>query len=40
MPKKLESCLKKLKKKGVKNPYGICIKSTGQRPHKKKKGKK
>jgi len=39
MPKKLQSCLKKVKKKGVKNPYGICISSTGQKPHKKK-GKK
>ena len=38
MPKKLESCIEKVKKKkGIKSPYGICIKSTGLKPHKKKK---
>ena len=35
MPKKLMSCVKKVKKKGVKNPWGICVKSTGQKPKKK-----
>jgi len=35
MPAKLERCLKAVKKTGVKNPYGICVKSTGI---KKKKG--
>lgn len=39
MPKKLDRCVSKLKKKGIKNPWGICVKSTGLKPHKKK-GKK
>lgn len=38
MPKKLKRCIAKVKKqKNVKNPYGICVKSTGQKPHKRKK---
>lgn len=37
MPKRLDRCVKKVKKKGIKNPWGICIKSTGLKPHKKKK---
>lgn len=41
MPKKLMSCIRKVKKrqkkKGIKkvNPMAVCIKSTGQKPHKK-----
>jgi hypothetical protein len=39
MPKKLESCIKKVKAKGSKkkkvDPYAICIASTGQKPHRK-----
>lgn len=27
---KVHRCVQDLKKKGVKNPYGICQKSTGQ----------
>lgn len=37
MPKKLLDCVSDLKKKGVKNPWGICINSTGLFPHKVKK---
>ena len=41
MPKKLIKCVKDVKKKskGKKkvNPYAICVKSTGMKPHKKKK---
>jgi len=39
MPKRLERCVKKLRKKGVpkNSAWPICIKSTGQKPHKKKK---
>lgn len=43
MPKKLESCLKKVKKqqknpKAKKvDPYAVCIAATGQKPHKGKK---
>jgi hypothetical protein len=33
-------CIKKLKRKGIKNPWGICIASTGQYPHKSKKIKR
>lgn len=41
MPKKLMSCVRKVKaqqKKGGKkvNPWAVCVKSTGQKPHKKK----
>lgn len=35
MPKKLDSCVKKVKKKGVGNPYAICTASI----KKKKRGK-
>ena len=44
MPKKLESCVRKVKaqiRKGKmpkgSNAYAICVKSTGQKPHKRKK---
>ena len=40
MPKKLISCVKQVKKnnpKGKYNPWAICIKSTGLKPHKRRK---
>ena len=39
MPKKLMSCVKKVKKQGKSksSAFAICIKSTGQKPHKKRK---
>lgn len=42
MPKKLERCVRKVKakskEKGKKvNPWAICVKSTGQKPHRRKK---
>jgi hypothetical protein len=41
MPKKLMRCVRKVKAKGGNvNPYAVCISSTGQKPHRKKKGKK
>jgi hypothetical protein len=41
MPKKLMSCYRKVKAKGTAdNPMAVCIKSTGQKPHRRKKGKK
>jgi len=41
MPKKLKKCVEKVKKqKGVKSAYAICIKSTGQKPHKRGKRRK
>ena len=37
MPKKLMSCVAKVKAKGkTRNPYAVCVKSTGQKPHRKK----
>lgn len=41
MPKKLKSCVKKVMKKGTpkKSAWPICVKSTGQKPHKKRKNK-
>lgn len=41
MPKKLERCVAKVKakqkgKKSKVNPYAVCIKSTGLKPHKSK----
>lgn len=38
-PKRLERCVKKVKakSKGKVNPYAVCVTSTGQKPHKKKK---
>lgn len=37
-PKRLERCVEKVKAKGGKvNPYAVCVKSTGLKPHKKKK---
>lgn len=33
MPAKLIRCVKAVKAKGVKNPWGICIASTGLKPH-------
>ena len=43
MPKKLMRCVRKVKAKNRKKPprkkvnlYAVCIKSTGQKPHKKK----
>lgn len=36
MPKKLMDCVKEVgKKKGKKAAWPICVKSTGQKPHKK-----
>lgn len=42
MPKKLKSCVDKLTNKGYppSSAWPICIKSTGQNPEPKKKGKK
>ena len=38
MPKKLERCVRRVKAKGgVKNPWAVCIASTGLKPHRKKK---
>lgn len=38
MPKKLERCVAKVKRAGTaKNPYAVCVKSTGQKPHRRKK---
>ena len=39
MPEKLLRCIRKVKakSKGKYNPYAICIKSTGLKPHRKKK---
>lgn len=34
MPAKLTRCVKKVRAKGIKNPWGICISSTGLYPHK------
>lgn len=41
MPAKLERCVRKVKAKGGKgkNPWAICVASTGLKPHKGKKGK-
>ncbi len=36
MPAKLKRCVKKVKGK-VNNPWAVCVKSTGQKPHKGKK---
>ena len=36
MPKKLKSCVRKVKRRGIKNPWGICVASTGQKPHRRK----
>ena len=35
-PVKLDKCIKKVKKKKVSNPWGICIASTGLEPKTKK----
>lgn len=41
MPKKLVSCVKKVKLKGGNyNPWAVCIASTGLKPHKKKQNQK
>ena len=41
MPKKLMSCVSKVKAKGTaRNPYAVCVKSTGQKPHASKGGRK
>lgn len=39
MPAKLMRCVRKVKAKGhsTSSAYGICIKSTGQKPHRRKK---
>jgi hypothetical protein len=39
MPAKLMRCVRKVKAKGKSTSaaYGICIKSTGQKPHRRKK---
>lgn len=40
MPKKLMDCVRKVsKKKGTKSAWGICVASTGLKPHKKGKKK-
>jgi hypothetical protein len=41
MPKKLERCVKKVQASGKSKSasYGICVKSTGLKPHAKKKKK-
>lgn len=40
MPKKLESCVRKVSAKmGKKAAWPICIKSTGMKPHRKKRGR-
>lgn len=36
MPEKLLSCVRKVRRKGIKNPWGICISSTGLYPHRNK----
>jgi hypothetical protein len=39
MPKKLTSCVKKVKaKKGAVNPWAVCVKATGLKPHRKSSG--
>ena len=42
MPDKLKRCVKKVKASGKpsSSAWPICVKSTGQKPEKKKKGKK
>lgn len=42
MPAKLKRCVKKVMAKGAPKDaaWPICVKSTGQKPHRKKKGKK
>ena len=41
MPKKLMRCLRKVRRKGgVQNPMAVCIKATGQKPHRRKIRKK
>ena len=38
MPKKLERCVAKVKAKGkAKSPWGVCVKSTGLKPHRGRK---
>ena len=39
MPKKLKRCLRKVKGK-VRNPHAVCVKSTGQKPHRKRSKKR
>jgi hypothetical protein len=41
MPKKLKRCVSKVQRSGKSKSaaYGICVKSTGQKPHRKKKRK-
>jgi hypothetical protein len=45
MPAKLERCVRKVKARNKKtgkkvNPWAVCVKSTGQKPHKAKSGRK
>ena len=45
MPAKLKRCVRKVKTKNRRskkkvNPWAVCVASTGQKPHKKKKGGK
>ena len=40
MPKKFTSCVKKVKAKGIGNPYAICRGSTHHSKHKLKGGNK
>lgn len=42
MPKKLKRCVEALKRDGISedSAWPICIKKTGQKPHKKKNKKK
>jgi hypothetical protein len=39
MPEKLKRCVRKVQKSGKSKSasYGICVKSTGQKPHRRKK---
>lgn len=42
MPAKLKRCVRKVMAKGASKDaaWPICVKSTGQKPHKRRKGKK
>tara|TARA_R100001086_G_C11619364_1_gene198368 strand:- start:111 stop:239 length:129 start_codon:yes stop_codon:yes gene_type:complete len=42
MPKKLERCVKKVRKSGKSksSAWAICVKSTGQKPHRRGKRKR
>lgn len=41
MPKKLMRCVRKVRRKSPDvNAWAVCVKSTGQKPHKRKRKKK